>query len=567
MKASWPQPVTDEQRHANDVHVHWVPLVVLGFLLAVSYVWTDWMVEYPLPGLEVAVNDPVLSKAFNRDGHLSNSVWMHSSSARYSDSQVRVLLGLSALGFLFAYYLPISWKRPPLVILTAVGLWWALGPAPLAFFLGWHALAYLVFHQPTPVSRSAQGALTVLVACLWSYVYVVTQISAAAAVLGAVLAMLTADLLYRYLLYGLLKGALGRVLQPLVANAALIYIAVAVLVNAEAGEPIIPSPVGCLLFFWQWERVLMYYIDLKDHRTPPALQLRDYLATFLTPATLSNFHWLSRIPLGYEYLNRSFYARDKNRVVLSGVWLVLLSVAFFALRPVGLELFMRGVEALGIEPIRYYSTLVDRLAGGHVLSAAAIWCTLIYAFLNFYWLWTAVAHLKVGLWRLFGYDIEPYFQKPFLATNLVQFWRRYSYYYREFLVRAFYYPVFLRFFRNQPYVRVFVATFAAAGLGNLIYHVYWAALFHGATPELVGSRLATFPYYVLIGASIAATQVYLLRRRRRRRPWTRGWRIAVDSLAMVGTIGLFVLIRPFHHVPKDDSIADAGRIVLAAFGL
>ena len=35
--------ITDDQRRANDVHRHWVPVVVLGFLLFVAYIWTDWV--------------------------------------------------------------------------------------------------------------------------------------------------------------------------------------------------------------------------------------------------------------------------------------------------------------------------------------------------------------------------------------------------------------------------------------------------------------------------------------------------------------------------------------------
>ena len=155
-----------------------------------------------------------------------------------------------------------------------------------------------------------------------------------------------------------------------------------------------------------------------------------------------------------------------------------------------------------------------------------------------------------------------------MSTNLVEMWKRYSYYYREFLVRAFYYPIFLRFFKKRKKLRVFAATMAAAGFGNLIYHLVYPALAHGATVEIVGARAMSLPYYLILGTAIALTQVYLLSRgRRRRRPWQWGPRLGLDVLAVIGTVGFIILLRPFHSVPREYSSIDCVNMVLAAFGL
>jgi hypothetical protein len=557
--------VNDELRRANDRHRHWVPLLVLGFLLLVAYLWTDWMALYPPPGIEAMEMHPVAGKALDDGDHLERSVWMFRQSKVSTQEQIHTLLLITGLGFLFAYYLPLRFKKQPLVLLSLLGGAWVLGPFAMVVFLAWHLLAYINFHAPTPARTETRICLAVFTFCAW---LPLSQGPIDFLLVGA-LAYPLVYFTYARLYHPLLTGRARHWIGLSTAHSCLLFIAVSILWNwfSPDGRGAL-RPLGWLLFFWQWERVVMYHCDIRDGRVPMDLKVSEYLATFFSPAAFCNFHWLSRIPLGYAYLNRSFLARDKNRIVLSGLWLFTLSVAFFAFRPVFLDLLKDGVALLGGEPRTSYGSLIKVMRRGVVPDVATVWGVLLYQFFNFYLLWTAVAHLKVGLWRLFGYDIEPYFQKPFMSTNLVEMWKRYSYYYKEFLLRAFYYPVFLRFFKKQRKLRVFVATMAAAGFGNLIYHLVYPALAYGATAEIVGARLMSIPYYIMLGVAIALTQVYLLARgSHRRRPWQWGPKIGLDVLAVIGTVGFIILLRPFHHVPREYSNLDCVQMVLAAFGL
>ena len=559
--------VTDEIRRANDRHRHWVPAVVLGFLLLVTYVWTDWMVDYPPPGIELLRDMPVVKRVFDGDGQLRTSAFMFRWSDIGRDEQRQILMLLVAIGFLCAYYLPLQFKRPPLVALTCLGIGWLLGPYTLAQFLAWHLLTYATFHPPPARSRKTLAGLAFFALCIWLYLSEAQDWGAPTVLIGAIATTPVLYFAYARAYLPLLRGPARGWLQACMAHACLIFIGVSFLGNWLTGENPLPRVLGWLLFFWQWERVVMYHADLKDGRIPGTPSLLNYLAIFLTPAAMANFHWLARIPLGYSYVTEAFLARDKNKVILSGVWLITLAILFFALRPVALQIFRLAMAALEIEPLRRYDPLVEALGEGGV-SVIAVWCVLFYAFLSFALLWAGVAHLKVGLWRLFGYDIERYFQKPYKATNLVDLWWRYSYHYREFLVRVFYYPVFLRFFKKNLRIRIFVATFAAAGFGNLVYHVMFAALAYGTTPEIFVTRMGTIPYYVMLGVGIALTQVWLVERgHERRKPWTGGWRIIFDLMAVASTFGFFVLIRPFHHIPHDHSMMEALRVMLAAFGI
>ncbi|HWH76846.1 MAG TPA: hypothetical protein VNT76_05720 [Candidatus Binatus sp.] len=81
-----------------------------------------------------------------------------------------------------------------------------------------------------------------------------------------------------------------------------------------------------------------------------------------------------------------------------------------------------------------------------------------------------LGHRWVSLLRLFGFNVFRNTYKPLLAQSLVDFWNRYYYYFKELLVEFFFFPIYLRHFKNSPKLRMFAAVFAAAFVGNMYYH-------------------------------------------------------------------------------------------------
>src|SRR5205823_6399102 len=100
------------------------------------------------------------------------------------------------------------------------------------------------------------------------------------------------------------------------------------------------------------------------------------------------------------------------------------------------------------------------LAGGRVTTASLLLTSCLEIF-RWMAIWAGLVHWKVGVFRVLGYRVAPYFDKPLYATNLIDFWTRYTFHYREFLSQAFYYPTFFkapRLFRRRFRLRVVVAT-------------------------------------------------------------------------------------------------------------
>jgi hypothetical protein len=97
--------------------------------------------------------------------------------------------------------------------------------------------------------------------------------------------------------------------------------------------------------------------------------------------------------------------------------------------------------------------------------ASLAWATALGALTLAIW-----GHQIIAIARLAGFRLPRNTWRPLASRTLVDFWNRYYYYFKELLVQFFFLPTFLRMFRKHPRLRVFFATFMAAGVGNAVYH-------------------------------------------------------------------------------------------------
>jgi hypothetical protein len=178
----------------------------------------------------------------------------------------------------------------------------------------------------------------------------------------------------------------------------------------------------------------------------------------------------------------------------------------------------------------------------------------------------ARGHEIVGVLRLFGFNVFRNTYKPLLAPSIVEFWNRYYYYFKELLVEFFFFPTYVRRFRRSPRLRIFAATLAAAGLGNLYYHVLQHDAFLLTLDRtVIGSWLLSRGFYGLL----LSVGIYVSMRREQ------GRRGAAASASVPSPIHLrrlagvwtfFALL----SIWSDDSAAGFGQRVtffLALFGL
>jgi hypothetical protein len=199
---------------------------------------------------------------------------------------------------------------------------------------------------------------------------------------------------------------------------------------------------------------------------------------------------------------------------------------------------------------------VPLLVGWVSLFMELIWETLSLA---------VKGHVWVGILRLFGFNVFRNTYKPLLAESVVEFWNRYYYYFKELMMEFFFLPIYLRRFRSRPALRIVVAIFAAAFIGNMYYHLIQAkhpliAADFRALWQLLGARLV---YCFLLATGIA---VSMLRQQKQRGAARVMPATGLCRFRKIAGVWTFFAVINFWNVTAGVTISQRARVFLGLAG-
>ena len=544
-----------------------VVVAVLALLVLYAYLFTHAADRFDLPRpQDLAGNLGVhVHHVFDDDRNVDSrfGILMARGHANNDDERLTFLLVLAA-AFLCVYFLPLRFKQGSLAFWTVTAVVLLYGAKAALALLFAHLVVYLVLHPPPRKARTL-----VLLAGVAAYgAFLHDHERGVLRILPALGSLAIAVIAWRWALRPALDlPRVARALRAGVVHAAIGVMGIAVLAEA-LGAREWKLPLGIVLFFWQWARLAMYHVDYNDGLVPEGLSLDRYLAVFFNPGVLPNWSWGVTIAQGFAYVDGAFLARDKNSIVIEGVKLMGLALLYLVLAD---WLRWQLVELFAHLDIPVYRAntraMVGQFMRGAEVSGVSVLATTLLDLFRFFLFFASVMHLKVGVWRICGYAVDPYYNRPWLATDLMSLWGRFAFHYREFMVRVFYYPVFFRVFRRRPMLRVFTASMAAACAGNMLWHFSERTLFRGMELDSIEYVLGTWPYFVLLGLGIAVTQIVLMRRRRRRKPWSLDRWLPRDILAAYLVLQYFALIHIFARPSRGSSEWDLLRLFARAFGV
>ena len=238
--------------------------------------------------------------------------------------------------------------------------------------------------------------------------------------------------------------------------------------------------LGAIFMF----RLMVYMYDVRFSRTKP--DFREFCVYFFP---LPNFYFLLFPVVDFQTLRRTYYQRDIHAIAQQGI-----------------EWMVRGAVQLSIYRLIYH--LKPAFSPAEITSLPSLFAGMVAVYL-LYLRVSGQFHIIVGLMHLFGYDLPETHRKYLLASSLTDFWRRINIYWKDFMVKLVYFPVYFRLRKKGDTAAQVVAT-AAVFVGTWALHSYqwfW----------LQGTFLLTWPdtlFWAILGVLVIANLLIEQRRRK-----------------------------------------------------
>jgi hypothetical protein len=353
------------------------------------------------------------------------------------------------------------------------------------------------------------------------------------------------------------KSAVGR--RPVLSLLALLTALLAVApLPALRGLPwFLVSAFALALGSYVW----FFAYSASDSRLRGAAPVAQQLG-FWRP-----FWGFSNVPMGKgpAYLGR-VEARDDDALLESqaaGLKLMLVgTAAWLAMDAFGRSVYLPGGaasllwSAIPPEGLPRVADLLDRQVAGMPFPSATLRASVLAEFVITVLHMMAWGHGIVATCRMAGFHAAPNTDRPLLSTSVVEFYNRFYFYFKELLAAFFFYPTYLTWFRSRPKLRLFAASFAAAGFGNFLFHFYRDAHFileHGYAGALADYHVYAC-YTLVLGTAVG---VSALREQERRRRPPRGLRRVT---ANAGVLVFYVLLNVL-DVPTPHPVTEYGRLL------
>lgn len=191
------------------------------------------------------------------------------------------------------------------------------------------------------------------------------------------------------------------------------------------------------------------------------------------------------------------------------------------------------------------------------------WLALVANFLYKLVGFSVWGHGIIASCRMAGYRALRNTCNPLRSGTIAEFWNRYYYYFKELLVDNFFYPAFLRYWKKRPRVRLFFATMAAAGFGNVLYHYLrdiHVIITRGPWDAFLSFHVYMF-YGVVLGTAIGFSQLFE-QKNRQEMSWLRK-----NIISPFCVIGFYCMLSIFDDPNRDLTIVDNFSFLLRLFNL
>lgn len=332
------------------------------------------------------------------------------------------------VGFAIHYFLPFHRKKQGLIVISILGATYAL----------------LSFDSRIPVMTDLSLPMIVVT---WFIGHALVSVFTVGSVLMLAIA-------FYYALHQS-RSLIVRLLPVLAIAGVLVWAR-----QNNVGD--VPNMVWAIIGSVFMFRLIIYAYDV--HMSGKRESLTDYLCYILL---LPNFYFTLFPVVDYSTLKRTWYARDIHVMAQEGIHWIL-----------------RGTIQLMLYRFIYHNLIIGPY------EVHDFWSMLQYV-LPTYLLYLKVSghfHIIVGMLKLFGYDLPETHRRYLLASSFTDFWRRINIYWKDFMIKCFFYPVHFRLRRKNETLALIAGTITVFIATTVLHGYQWFWLqgrFHITGPDLV----------------------------------------------------------------------------------
>jgi D-alanyl-lipoteichoic acid acyltransferase DltB (MBOAT superfamily) len=258
-------------------------------------------------------------------------------------------------------------------------------------------------------------------------------------------------------------------------------------------------------------RLIVYLYDLRHETTPVSV-----------PATLSYFFLLPNVvfPLfpvvDYKTFRRTYYDADHQEIYQRGI-----------------EWMFRGVVQLILYRVVYNFLTISPSE----VANAGDFIRYIVSTFALYLRVSGLFHLIVGMLHLFGFHLPETHHRYVLASSFTDFWRRINIYWKDFMMKVFFYPAYFRL-KKWGQTTALVLSTLLVFLATWLLHSYQWFWLRGTFPITLMDVL----FWTILGFLVVANSLYENRYGRKRILGKLEWNLASMAPLTLRIVGTFTAI-------------------------
>ncbi len=199
----------------------------------------------------------------------------------------------------------------------------------------------------------------------------------------------------------------------------------------------------------------------------------------------------------------------------------------------GIHWMFRGlVQLVGYRLVYYYMALdPNEVAGVADLLQYTVAAFLLYLRVSGYF------HLVVGMLLLFGFNLPETHHRYFFASSFTDFWRRINIYWKDFMMKLFYYPAYFKLRKLGNTTALVVATCFVFLMTWLLHAYQWYWLLGGVFLET-----HDILFWSVLGVLVVGNSLWEQRKGRRRTLGRKGFDALTSASVALKTVATFCVI-------------------------